>query len=342
MSSIPGQQQLSKPEGHIPEIGANPPNVSQHISSTINPSATTKPAKQPRLKREAAKILTAGSTFEDAFQSGKTQPNTQEKKEMLSRIHAIPGNDHYTLTNVTRWFAAKRHKSKALNDTVNDTVEDVAPHTGGAPVLQTSISSAVSSVDTEGALTSEHITKLNTLFHQGNINPPQELIDVWAMLLQVPSADVTAWVNVEKEKLKSTSESAPSRSASSTAHPSPDFNDASTSPEPVDTDLPLVKQERAWTEDTKARASPASLQPPLAPSPPPPTIVDPIRKKLLLAIHGELSNLTHLPTPQCRSRGDFEALFGSYTQPMKNFLEQVQNGSMEKLGFRAEWATTDG
>ncbi|KAK1234232.1 hypothetical protein PQX77_002539, partial [Marasmius sp. AFHP31] len=58
MSSIPGQQQLSKPEGHIPEIGANPPNVSQHISSTINPSATTKPAKQPRLKREAAKILT--------------------------------------------------------------------------------------------------------------------------------------------------------------------------------------------------------------------------------------------------------------------------------------------
>ncbi|KAJ8076629.1 hypothetical protein AAF712_000268 [Marasmius tenuissimus] len=315
------QQQLSKPEGHIPEIGANPPNVSQHVSSTTNPPATTKTARQPRIKKEAAKILA------DAFDGGKTQPTTQEKKELLARIHAIPGNDHYTLVNVNRWFANKRAKSKAHNDTV----EDVAFGSGGTPVLQPC-----------SALTSEHITKLNTLFHQGTINPSQEVIDVWAMLLQVPSADVTTWVNVEKEKLKNpTSDSMPSRSASSTAHPSPDF-DASTSPEPMSIDLPSIKKERARTEDIKSRVSLASLQAPLAPSPPPPTTVDPIRTKLLLAIHGELSNLTHLPSPQCHSREDFEALFGSYTQPMKSFLEQVQNGSMDKLGFRAEWATVDG
>ncbi|KAL0571099.1 hypothetical protein V5O48_010866 [Marasmius crinis-equi] len=319
MTSISNMDATTTAEERAFETEAEPttPITPIDASSSAFSTANAKPPKPKRVTKEGSKVLT------DAFDSGITHPTGAQKAELLEKIHACPGNDHYTVPHITRWFISKRKSVKSKAPDV------VAPD-----------SSAASTSHSSRSLTPEHVAKLNTLFHKGNTDPPQELIDMWATLLQVDSASVTAWVNAEREKIKLASAPAPSRPPppSPRVDPGPHWKVltpvTSTSPEP-DVEIPLVKQERQPTEDAGIPSQAAlAFQQPQPPPPLPQAVGDPIRRKLLLSIHDKLSDPQHTQPSRVRSREEFEALSNLYTQPMKKFLNEVENGSLEKFGFK--------
>ncbi|KAF9268479.1 hypothetical protein L218DRAFT_512352 [Marasmius fiardii PR-910] len=337
------------------------PAIPSHHESTAFTSESISTKGKPkirRLNREGSKIL------QDVFDSGNTNPHAGEKQQLLDKITAIPGNEDYTLKNLNTWFVNKRATVKKAGNQTQQTTATAPPSTPTSTAPTTTKAS-----QTSHYLKPDKILTLNTLFYQSNTNPPQVIIDTWATLLETESAAVTAWVEAEKAKLKlaSTSGQGPEPKLPSAPPLSLDPSrniltpNSSTSPPPTSTpgfwtepSIPLspVDQQHGTprVESLTSIQSPIhstgsmfvkveeDKKPCMIPALPPTT--DPIRRDILLAIHHDLSDLQyrHNPYPHPKTREELSALFDSCTRPMEEFLKKVKSGSLEKFGFKRDWA----
>ena len=48
----------------------------------------------------------------DYYYSKKTRPNAAEKRELLARIHQIPGTEWYTIKSINSWFSGRQQADR--------------------------------------------------------------------------------------------------------------------------------------------------------------------------------------------------------------------------------------
>lgn len=341
---------------------------SQRHGSALSTSESISKANKPRfrLSREGARIL------QETYDSGITNPDPEQKEELLDRIRAIRGNEEYTMKSLYIWFANKRAKSGPRSK-------------AGTQIQPASTSPATSSKPTSSAtptdnssklpyLTPKNILTLHKLFYQSNTNPAQDLVDTWADLLSTETDAVTAWIEAEKMKLDSTANSIqgqvpgqhprhpsaspmsldPSRNiltpnSSTSPEPPPPLPSAFPSepstplspiaPRPFSRDAPAEPSHSTSTRSTFVKVE-GEEKPFITPTLPPSK--DPVRRDILLAIHEELFDPQHkhkqTPYPHPKTREELSALFSSCTRSMEEFLGKVKSGSLEKFGFKSDWA----
>ncbi|KAK7052952.1 hypothetical protein VNI00_004272 [Paramarasmius palmivorus] len=131
-----------------------------------------------RITDEGAAIL------RDAFNQGMTRPTREQKEHLIGRINVLPGCEGYTVGKLTSLFGEWRHKSGLT--------EPIHKRMMLSPRKNDGTSSPTAS------LASDHIETLRILYEGTTHEPRQELVDTWARLLRVPSAEVTAWIRAEQ------------------------------------------------------------------------------------------------------------------------------------------------
>ncbi|KAG7091233.1 hypothetical protein E1B28_010284 [Marasmius oreades] len=323
----------------------------------ISPSGSVAAKSKPRtrLTKEAAKILN------DVFESGLRNPGMREKQELLERIQALPGTEDYQMKSLGFWFQNKRSQWKLKS---TQTQQATTSSSSSTTIIRPS----------PRHLKPEKIPLLHTLFYKSNTDPPQELIDTWAVLLDADSTAVSAWVAAEKKLSLASFHGYPPQHPKSPStrsislDPQRKILTPKSSPEPPPLPPPPISsshvlrpqqhqhQEHGHSQAVIAPAAPRSpspfvvvkeeSKPLIIPTAVPPT-TDPIRSDLLLALHHEFSDpqrqrsmTAPYPYQRPKTGKELNVLFSSCTSPMEEFLGRVKNGSLERFGFKREWAQT--
>ncbi|OBZ67592.1 hypothetical protein A0H81_12399 [Grifola frondosa] len=139
---------------------------------------TTGADDEPKSSRSAQRRLTReGYALLNDYYTRVQRPSIAERKELLARLHVLPGCEHYTTQNVTVWFCQKR-KSERMKQTKARTSHDI---------LYPSLKSPGVIEDLE-ILTSE------------TPNPSEEMVKIWSQRLGVVYSEVLTWIAVKREK----------------------------------------------------------------------------------------------------------------------------------------------
>ncbi|KAL0571097.1 hypothetical protein V5O48_010864 [Marasmius crinis-equi] len=294
-------------------------SASQAARESVNEDATKSKVRK-RLTKDGVTIL------RDAFLNKNiTRPTREQKEELLQRIKALPSCDHYTMKNLEAWFNKQRATAR----------KDDPPSAAGP--------------------NAEAITSLETLY-RGTPQPTQEIISIWVDFIQTKFKarpdDVHAWLDTQRNEAPQTNEP-PTPTISESASPMTPFPPqpsathhqdpsrrapavlASSNPIPptlsANPYLSLLKREPTSSAVWASRkVSGPEQRTPAAPEAP----RDQLRTELLLAIHDDLKSFTIPPRPSTREA--LEAGLAPYQKMMERFLEQVNQGSLKKLGFQPE------
>ena len=130
----------------------------------------------------------------DYARTVNSYPHKHEKEAILASLHAIPGNEKYTLHSLAAWFSRHRNPSPVL---LNDETirESPPPHT--CPTHPSAVFPK---------LTPVHLQQLRVLYRK-NPNPSEGIVTFWAGRISAERAEIAAWIQYQQEKEKETPES---------------------------------------------------------------------------------------------------------------------------------------
>jgi hypothetical protein len=120
----------------------------------------------------------------DYARTVNSYPHKPEKEAVLASLHAIPGNESYTLQSLAAWFARHRNPSGASS-----------AHVAGAPVLLNDETILFPK------LTRVHLQQLRVLYKR-DTTPSDGIISFWAGRIGAERAEIEAWIQYQQEKAK--------------------------------------------------------------------------------------------------------------------------------------------
>ncbi|GJE84101.1 hypothetical protein PsYK624_001760 [Phanerochaete sordida] len=150
----------------------NASNVGASTSASAAPpapqNAPSNVARRPhRLPEDALEIL------REFYRTKTTRPSAGAKRELLARIHQIPGTEWYSINSINSWFNGRR-----MADLRKEEKKD-----GTASILWPSLDKA-------------KIDKLQVLHRQRPPNIPlSKLVQTWARALGSDVEHVQAWID---------------------------------------------------------------------------------------------------------------------------------------------------
>lgn len=170
---------------------------------------------------------------------------------------------------------------------------------------------------------------MHTLFYQSNTDPPQPLVDLWASLLETDSAAVTAWVEAEKAKLKSTELSNPTRGQEQTPPPPPPVKRPSAPPIELDPSRNILTPNSSTSPEPPPAPLPAALRSK------PPTLVSPVHDYDQQQFVGASHSHSYINGP----RGQLSSSFNTHPPFVK--VEEERKPKIANLSTSALTRTRD-
>ncbi|KAJ4483782.1 hypothetical protein J3R30DRAFT_3698702 [Lentinula aciculospora] len=297
-----------------------------------------------RLPLEGVQLL------QDAINNGVTHPKKHERKDLLQRIHAL-GLTWYTDEKLKTWFNHHRTKKQTTAQEAEATSPaDLHKLTikipGPGPAFETAAEpSSAMSIDTPlpggSATHSKSRSKKARLINYPSIKlsavpqlvvladttqePSDRLIETWATLLKASPYDVDRWVKDHKaqdaDQVDGASGTAPAAMSGSSeptrASEQAGESDSENERSIIGFSLPLSQLEQMSGNALSSR----------------PVVQIPPRDQLLLAIHNGLSSTSNDSSlPETASQ--FQSLFTPYGDMIDRFVEDIQTGKLENMGWK--------
>ncbi|KAG2104101.1 uncharacterized protein F5147DRAFT_705088 [Suillus discolor] len=290
-------------------------------------------AKRQRLSSEARKLL------KDFAEHVSMHPDSYQRQHLLDQVRRLHGCGQTEAKHINTWFTRYRAsvRKKSMQDDDN--------------ILFTNF-------------TSEQLDILRPLL-RNNPFPKKEMIDIWSVCIKAEPEQVSKWVLYHQAKtapLRGTSEQSMSVSPTAPLPHLPTPARSLSPPHARDMSLPLIA--------TKEEPSPASplwpthtapvshtslpqhaavgpdvldeLNPPFVRKPSldgprplrhvPVTIPSPA-KQLAKDIHHSITSHRPGSTRKPSTRAEFDAMFKPYEKMMTQFIDNVESGKLQHLGW---------
>ncbi|CCM04890.1 uncharacterized protein FIBRA_07086 [Fibroporia radiculosa] len=166
------------------------------LSTVVSPPAhnsfgtppSTSGAQQPHKRKETRRLSPEGYKLIDELYAIDTKPTLLQRRDLLQRLKALPGCDHYTGSKLSRLFDSKRKRDATREKTQGETPELASSTYSSSP-------NSVGIVCPSFRSRPDTIPKLAVLVSE-NPFPNDIEVRIWAKRLKVKVDDVQTWLEL--------------------------------------------------------------------------------------------------------------------------------------------------